>query len=53
MNDLIEKLRDAGETQWLTTADLMDAADAIALLRARVFELEQQLACEPVKEVTA
>lgn len=51
MTDLVEKLRDAGETQWLSVADLMDAADAIAMLRARVFALEQQIAAEPAKDV--
>ena len=48
MTDLVEKLRDAGETEWLTLADLMDAADEIARLRARVAELEHQAAAEPV-----
>lgn len=51
MNELIEKLRDAGETQWLSVADLMDAADTIAMLRARVFELEKQVASEPATPV--
>lgn len=37
--DLVEKLRDAGETIPLSIADLMDAADEIARLRAQLQEL--------------